>query len=190
MSWHSWHTVNSVCVCSLNRRHQTLLGLPLSSVCSWSKVGFIYMRSSQLRVRSCANVRPQSCKQKTAGFRTYKCAVGILWVTHWSVTCHLGLWVLVVVTAQNYKSQQEQMEVVSLNTIPEKSTFKLKPTQQVLLKHINKYNHFISYWYPSVLPIRYIGRYSLSRRLNNVQITSLKVTVMQIHRLKQSIYSS
>lgn len=27
------------------------------------------------------------------------------------------------------------MEVVSLKTIPEKSTFNLKPTQQVLLKH-------------------------------------------------------
>lgn len=139
-----------MCIRSLNRRHQTLLGLLLSSVCSWSKVGFIYRRSSQLRVRSCANVRCQSCKHKTAGFRPYKCAVGILWVTHWPVTCHSGLWVLVVVGAQNYKSKQEQMEVVSLNAIPEKSTSRLKPTQQVLLKHIKKCIHFILYWFSSL----------------------------------------
>lgn len=143
-SLHSWHTANSVCICSLSRQHQTLLSLLLSSVCSWSKVGFIYMRSSQLRVRSCANVRRQSCKQKTAGFRTYKCAVGILWVTHWPATCRSGLWVLVVVGAQNYKSKQEQMEDVSLNTNPEKSTFNLEPRQQVLLKHIKKGIPFIS----------------------------------------------
>lgn len=117
---HSCHTVKSVCICSLSRWHQTLLSLLLSSVCSWSKVRFIYKRRSQLEVRSCANVLCQSCKQNTAGFGTDKCAVGILWAIHWPVTCHSWLSALVVVGAQNYKSKQEQMDVVSLNTTPEK----------------------------------------------------------------------
>lgn len=157
------------------------------------KLALFTRGASQLRVRSCADVLRQSCKQRTAGTRAYKCAVGILWVIHWPATCHSWLWLLVVVGTQNYKSKQVQMDVVNSNTIPEKSNFNSGPTQQALLKHINTFIHFIfntilvlleQTWIDIFLP------YTLSRRLNNVQITSLKVTVMQIHRLKQSIYSS
>lgn len=118
------------------------------------KLGFIYKRSSQLEVRSCAKGLRQSCKQKTAGFRTYKCAVGILWASHWPGTCHSWLSALVVVGAQNYKSKQEQMDVVSLNIIPEKPAFNIN----VFLKqNISPFYCYTSDWHRFAL--WYIGWY-------------------------------
>lgn len=132
MSSHSRHTVESVCMCSLNRPASNVSQFTLICLCVLGPEFALFTRGAHnWKSEACANVLRQSCKQKTAGFRTYKCAVGILWATHWPVTCHSWLSASVVVGAQNYKSKQGQIAVVSLNTIPEKPAFNIKTSSQL-----------------------------------------------------------